>query len=74
MKAFAIFFFIKRFESHWAREPQVRLVLTKDEDGFFLMVEGRNIDWSAHTNDPIGIISEVFAFDGGGKVGVDQAQ
>lgn len=38
-------------------------VLSKDEDGFFLMVEGSKVDWAAHANDPIGIISDVNAFD-----------
>ena len=38
-------------------------VLSKDEDGFFLMVEGSKVDWAAHANDPIGIISDVLAFD-----------
>ncbi|MGF2618182.1 alkaline phosphatase [Rossellomorea vietnamensis] len=31
--------------------------------GFFLFVEGSKIDWAAHKNDPIGMISEVLAFD-----------
>lgn len=38
-------------------------LLSQDEDGFFLMVEGSKIDWAAHSNDPIGIISDVLAFD-----------
>lgn len=38
-------------------------VLSKDKDGFFLMVEGSKVDWAAHANDPIGIISDVLAFD-----------
>ncbi|MFC0180572.1 alkaline phosphatase [Thorsellia kenyensis] len=37
--------------------------LSKDEDGFVLMIEGSKIDWSAHANDPIGMISEIAAFD-----------
>ncbi|WP_088008341.1 alkaline phosphatase [Indiicoccus explosivorum] len=37
--------------------------LAKDEDGFFLFVEGSKVDWAAHANDPIGIISDVLAFD-----------
>ncbi|MCM3712033.1 alkaline phosphatase [Sporosarcina luteola] len=39
------------------------LTLSKDEDGFFLFVEGSKVDWAAHANDPIGIISDVLAFD-----------
>lgn len=38
-------------------------VLDRNEDGFFLMVEGSKVDWAAHANDPIGIISDVNAFD-----------
>lgn len=38
-------------------------VLSRDEDGFFLMVEGSKVDWAAHANDPTGIISDVLAFD-----------
>lgn len=37
--------------------------LSKDKDGFFLFVEGSKPDWAAHTNDPIGMISDVLAFD-----------
>ncbi|NGZ75028.1 alkaline phosphatase [Saccharibacillus alkalitolerans] len=38
-------------------------VLDRNEEGFFLMVEGSKVDWAAHANDPIGIISDVNAFD-----------
>lgn len=38
-------------------------ILSDDQDGFFLMVEGSKIDWAAHANDPIGMISDVLAFD-----------
>jgi alkaline phosphatase len=38
-------------------------VLEKNKKGFFLMVEGSKIDWSAHANDPIGIMSEFLALD-----------
>ena len=38
--------------------------LSKNNDkGFFLMVEGSKIDWAAHSNDPVGIITEFLAFD-----------
>ncbi len=30
--------------------------LSKDKDGFFLMVEGSKPDWAAHANDPVGMI------------------
>ena len=38
-------------------------ILSKKENGFFLMVEGSAIDWAAHGNDPVGIITEFLAFD-----------
>ena len=38
-------------------------VLSKKENGFFLMVEGSQVDWAAHANDPIGIITEYIDFD-----------
>lgn len=38
-------------------------LLSQHPDGFFLMVEGSKIDWAAHANDAVGIISDVLAFD-----------
>lgn len=37
--------------------------LSSIENGFFLMVEGSKIDWGAHANDPIAMITETLAFD-----------
>lgn len=37
--------------------------LSKDEDGFFLMVEGSQIDWGGHNNDAKYIIKEMLDFD-----------
>ncbi|KGR75834.1 alkaline phosphatase [Ureibacillus sinduriensis] len=37
--------------------------LSKDQDGFFLMVEGSKIDWAAHANDPIGMVTDFLEFD-----------
>lgn len=48
--------------------------LNKDKDGFFLMVEGSKIDWAAHANDTIGIVSDTLAFDDAFKVAVDFAK
>jgi alkaline phosphatase len=31
--------------------------------GFFLFVEGSKVDWAAHVNDPVGVLSELLAFD-----------
>ncbi|MBN2772705.1 MAG: alkaline phosphatase [Prolixibacteraceae bacterium] len=38
-------------------------ILKKDEDGFFLMVEGSQIDWGAHANDTEYIIEDMLDFD-----------
>ncbi|MGI6074597.1 MAG: alkaline phosphatase [Fermentimonas sp.] len=38
-------------------------VLSKNENGFFLMIEGSQVDWAAHANDPAAIINEFLAFD-----------
>lgn len=37
--------------------------LSQNKNGFFLMVEGSKIDWSAHGNDAVGCITEYLAFD-----------
>jgi len=38
-------------------------ILDKDKDGFFLMVEGSQIDWGCHQNNTAYIIKEVLDFD-----------
>lgn len=38
-------------------------ILNKNKNGFFMMVEGSKVDWAAHANDPIAIITEFLAFD-----------
>ncbi len=38
-------------------------LLSKNENGFFLMVEGSQVDWAAHANDAVGMITELIAFD-----------
>lgn len=38
-------------------------LLSKDKDGFVLMVEGSQVDFAAHAKDPIGIVTEFLAFD-----------
>ncbi|MBN2417513.1 alkaline phosphatase [bacterium] len=38
-------------------------VLSRSRRGFFLMVEGSQIDWSGHDNDSQGIIDEFIDFD-----------
>ncbi|PSF39239.1 alkaline phosphatase [Aphanothece hegewaldii CCALA 016] len=38
-------------------------VLEKDQDGFWLMVEGGDIDWSAHDNNLDNLLGTMFDFD-----------
>ncbi|HZG71428.1 MAG TPA: alkaline phosphatase [Chondromyces sp.] len=38
-------------------------LLSSHPKGFFLLVEGSKVDWAAHKNDPIGMISELLSFD-----------
>lgn len=38
-------------------------VLEKDKDGFFLLVEGSQIDWANHRNDVAYQVAETLAFD-----------
>jgi len=38
-------------------------LLSQNQKGFFLFVEGSKVDWASHANDPIGVISDVLAFD-----------
>jgi alkaline phosphatase len=52
------------------REPTLREmtekaleVLSRDEDGFFLMVEGGQIDWAGHANDAGWLLHEMLKFD-----------
>lgn len=49
-------------------------VLKQDSDGFFLMVEGSQIDWAGHKNDGTHIVSEVVDFDNAVGVGLDFAE
>lgn len=48
--------------------------LSKNENGFFLMVEGSKIDWSAHGNDAVGCITEYLAFDKAVAAAIDFAK
>jgi alkaline phosphatase len=38
-------------------------LLRSNKKGFFLMVEGSKIDWAAHDNEPVGVVSETLAFN-----------
>lgn len=49
-------------------------LLSRDEDGFFLMVEGGQIDWAAHYNDAGTLLHEMIKFDAMLKVVHDFAK
>jgi len=38
-------------------------LLSQNEDGFFLMVEGSQVDWAGHANDVIYMVTDFLAFD-----------
>jgi len=46
-------------------------LLSKNPKGFFLFVEGSKIDWASHANDPVGVISDVLAFDDAVKTALE---
>jgi alkaline phosphatase len=64
------------------REPEPTLaelagkaleVVSKSENGFFLMVEGSQIDWACHDNDKDNTIKQTLRFDEAVKVAMDFA-
>ncbi|UCF10231.1 MAG: alkaline phosphatase [Candidatus Bipolaricaulota bacterium] len=48
--------------------------LSKDADGFFLMVEGGQIDWECHDSDAAGAIASTLSFDAAVAVAIDFAE
>lgn len=48
--------------------------LSRHEEGFFLMVEGSQIDWAAHANNISVLLAEVFDFDAAIGKALDFAQ
>ncbi len=46
-------------------------LLSKDEDGFFLMVEGGRIDHACHANDGVSAIYDTLAFNKAVKTAID---
>lgn len=49
-------------------------LLSQDEDGFFLMVEGSQIDWGGHANDESYVLEETLDFDAAVRVAMDFAK
>lgn len=57
---------IDRDENMPSLKDMTETALTKlksDKDGFFLMIEGSQIDWAGHANDITGAMSEMRDFD-----------
>ncbi len=48
-------------------------LLSQNPNGFFLMVEGSQVDWAGHNNDPIWMITDFLAFDDAVKSACDFA-
>lgn len=48
--------------------------LNKDKDGFFLMVEGSQIDWAGHDNDIVAAMSDMEDFEKAFKAAVEFAK
>ena len=49
-------------------------ILSKNKNGFFMMVEGSQVDYAGHANDPVFMVSEFLAFDEAVGVAVDYAK
>lgn len=49
-------------------------LLATNKDGFFLMVEGSQIDWACHANDPAHLLGDLLMFDQAVKVALDFAK
>ncbi|MDR2928088.1 MAG: alkaline phosphatase [Cytophagaceae bacterium] len=49
-------------------------ILSQNERGFFMMVEGSKVDWAAHANDAVACITEFIAFDNAVGAAIEFAQ
>ncbi|MBN1105395.1 MAG: alkaline phosphatase, partial [Deltaproteobacteria bacterium] len=49
-------------------------LLAANPDGFFLMVEGSQVDWACHANDPSHLLSDLLAFDRAVEAALDFAR
>ena len=49
-------------------------LLSADPDGFFLMVEGSQIDWACHANDPAHLLGDLVMFDHAVQVALEFAK
>ena len=49
-------------------------ILSQNENGFFIMIEGSQVDWAGHANDPIYMITDFLAFDEAVRVALNYAK
>lgn len=49
-------------------------LLSKNQKGFLLMVEGSKVDWAAHDNAPVALMSDIKAFDDAVGVALEYAK
>ncbi len=49
-------------------------ILSQNPDGFFLMIEGSQIDWASHANDPAQLMGELTQFDQACQIALDFAK
>ena len=49
-------------------------LLSQNSAGFFLMVEGSQVDWAGHANDPGYMVTDFLAFDEAFKAAIDFAE
>lgn len=49
-------------------------ILSQNKNGFFLVVEGSQVDWASHNNDPVGVASEYLAFDSAVGIALEYAK
>ena len=61
-------------EKNQINESLLIEILSKNDNGFVLMVEGSQIDWAAHDKDAPNIISEMLDFDDAIGAALDFAQ
>lgn len=48
-------------------------ILSRNPNGFFLFVEASKVDWAAHANDPVGVVSDLLAYDAAVAAALDFA-
>jgi alkaline phosphatase len=49
-------------------------LLSQNPQGFFLLVEGSQVDWACHANDPAHLLSDLLMFDRAVKIALDFAR